>query len=261
MRPHHERAIQKLADHFSKDETCLAVIIGGSVAKGLEKDDSDIDIMLVVTDELFREKWEQNQLCYVTAEFCDYPGGYIDGKIVNLDYIKAVAERGNEVTRAAFKEAFIAHSKIDGLDEILGRIPVYQEYQQQDKIQAFYAQFEIAHWFVSEAAKTNDKYLLHRAVSDLVLYGGRLILAHNQVLYPYHKLFMAELGSAPEKPANLMPLIDALFAEHTAGNAKAFYDAVKDFRFWNKAWEVPAVRFLKDTELAWLENAAYVGDV
>jgi hypothetical protein len=39
MRPHHERTIQRLAEHFSKQEDCLAVIVGGSVAKGLERED------------------------------------------------------------------------------------------------------------------------------------------------------------------------------------------------------------------------------
>src|SRR4030042_2710838 len=116
MRPHHERAIQRLVEHFSKDDTCLAVILGGSIAKGLEREDADVDVMLVVTDDLYREKWARNELFYATAEFCDYPGGYIDGKIVNLDYVRAAAERGNEVTRAAFKGAFVVHSKIEGLE-------------------------------------------------------------------------------------------------------------------------------------------------
>ncbi|MDI6857087.1 MAG: nucleotidyltransferase domain-containing protein [Dehalococcoidia bacterium] len=261
MRPHHEKAIQKLVEHFSNDETCLAIIVGGSVAKGLAQEGSDVDVMLVVTDEVFREKWEQNKLVYFSQEFCDHPGCYIDGKIVNLDYLRAVAERGNEVTRAAFDGAFIAHSKIDGLDEIMSRIPIYQMDQRQEKIQAFYAQFEIAHWLVGEAEKRDDRYLLDRAVSDLILYGGRLILAHNCVLYPYHKLFMVALWNAPEKPDNLMALVDALLKEHTAENARAFYEAVKNFRFWNEAWELPALRFMKDTELAWLENRAYIGDI
>ena len=57
---------------------------------------------------------------------------------------------------------------------------------------------------MSEAIKRNDKYLLTRAVGDLVLYGGRLILAHNEVLYPYHKFLMTELERAPEKPDDLI---------------------------------------------------------
>jgi len=261
MKPHHEKAIEKLVEHFAADETCLGVIVGGSVAKGLAKEDSDIDVVLVVTDEVYRQKVEENKLIYFTVEFCDYPGGYIDGKIVNLDYMWAAAERGNEPTRAAFDGAVVVHSKVPGLEETVRKIPVYQPQEKREKIQSFYAQLEIAHWYVGEALKRGDVYMLHHAVADLVLYGGRLVLAENEVLYPYHKFLMTELERVPEKPENLMGLIDALLTDHTAENAKAFYDAVKDFRFWNEAWELPPMRFMKDTELAWLHGSAYVGDL
>ena len=33
MRPHHERAVRKLADHFANEDGFLAVIVGGSVAE------------------------------------------------------------------------------------------------------------------------------------------------------------------------------------------------------------------------------------
>jgi hypothetical protein len=231
------------------------------VAKGVEKDDSDIDVILVLTDEACKAKWERNELFYWTADFCDYPGGYIDGKIVDLAYMRAVAERGNEVTRAAFKDALIAHSKLAEIQDLVTRIPVYQPAEQREKMQSFYAQFECAYWYVGEALRRNDKYLLNHAVSELILYGGRLILAHNQVLYPYHKLFMGELGEAPEKPENLMELIDALLEEPGAETARAFYDAVKRFRWWNEATEMWQVRYMRDTELAWLENKACIGDI
>jgi hypothetical protein len=261
MKSHHEKAVRKLVEHFAADETCLGVIVGGSVAKGLAKDDSDIDVVLVVTDELYRQKSAENMLLYFNVDFCDYPGGYIDGKIVNLDYLQAAAERGNEPTRAAYSGAVVVHSKLPSLEEIVQKIPVFQPQEKRQKIQAFYAQFEIAHWYVGEALKRGDKYMLHHAVADLVLYGGRLILAENEVLYPYHKFLMAEVERATEKPDNLMGLIDAVLMDHTAENAKAFYDAVKSFRFWNEAWELPAMRFMRDTELAWLDGRAYVGDL
>lgn len=260
MRPHHERAIQKLADHFSKEEGYLAVIVGGSVAKGVESEYADIDVLLVVTDELYEKRKEGNGLLYFSTDFCDYPGGYVDGKILNLQYLEAAAGRGNEVTRAAFKGAFIAYSAIPGLDDLLSKIPVYQAGEQQEKIRSFRAQFECAYWYLGEAIKRDDRYLLAHAVSSLVLYGGRLILAHNEILYPYHKLFMGELERAPEKPENLMELISVLLEEPTAENARAFHDAIMGFRRWDESSELWAVRFVKDTELAWLENKAYIGD-
>jgi len=260
MRPHHERAIQKQVERFEQDETCLAIIVGGSIAKGMEREDSDVDVMLVVTDDVYREKWEKNQLCYFSVEFCDYAGGYIDGKFINIDYLKEAAERGNEVTRSSFNGTFVAFSRVPEVEELIRRIPAYQSQERRQKIQSFYAQIEIAYWFTTEARKRNDNYMLHRAVADLVFFGSRLILAHNEVLFPYHKFLMAELAKAPEKPEGLMGLIDALLEEHSDENAKAFYEAVKNFRFWNEAMEFPAVRFMKDVELAWLTRTPYIGD-
>jgi predicted nucleotidyltransferase len=261
MKPHHESAIRKLADHFSNEEGYLAVIVGGSVAKGVETEFADIDIMLVVTDELYEKRREENALFYFSTEFCDYPGGYVDGKIVNLPYLQAAAERGNEVTRAAFEGAFAAYSTIPDLDDLLSRIPVYQADEQREKIRCFYAQFECAYWYFGEGIRRDDKYLRNHALSSLILYGGRLILAHNEILYPYHKLFLTALNGASKKPENLMGLIDELLEEPSADNAKAFHDAVAGFRQWNEPPELWSVRFMKDTELAWMENKAYIGDI
>jgi hypothetical protein len=261
LRPHHERAIQKLAEHFSKEEGYLAAIVGGSVAKGVETEHADIDVILVATDEVYERRNQENSLTYFSASFCDYPGGYVDGKIVNLEYLRAAAERGNEATRAAFEGAFVAYSAIPEVNDLVSRIPVYQKDEQAEKIRSFYAQFECAYWYLGEAEKRNDRYLLTHAVSDLVLYGGRLILAHNEVLYPYHKLFMTELEKAPEKPEKLTELIQVLLEEPGGENAKAFYEAIRGFRQWNDPPEPWNQRFIKDTELAWLENRPYVGDV
>ena len=60
MRPHHKRAIENLIESIKKDERFLALIIGGSVAKGMEREDSDIDVILVATDEEFLKRKKRN---------------------------------------------------------------------------------------------------------------------------------------------------------------------------------------------------------
>jgi hypothetical protein len=260
MRPHHEDTVRRLVEHFADDPACLGVIVGGSVAKGLARDDSDVDVMLVVPDGVYRERFERNQLFYITAEFCDYPGGYIDGKYVDLAYLRAAAERGNEVTRAAFTGAFVAHSKIEGLDALVRAIAVFPADEKPDKIRSFYAQFECAAWYASEALRRDDRYLLTRAVGDFVLFGGRLILEHNDALYPYHKHLLTALRAVPDAPDGLCALIDALLERPSAENLRAFYDAIKAFRPWNEAGEMWQARYVKDTELAWLHGTPYVGD-
>ena len=53
MRPHHQHAVDLLSAHFQADPDCIALVIGGSVAHGLEREDSDVDFMLVMTDEAY----------------------------------------------------------------------------------------------------------------------------------------------------------------------------------------------------------------
>lgn len=260
MKPHHKRAIEKLTEHFKQDDRYLALIITGSVAKGQEKEDSDIDFVLIASDEEYVKRKRRNRFTYFDTQFCDYPGGYVDGKIVNLEFLKLVAERGTEPARDAFGDAWIAFSKIPGLEDILNAIPVYQIEEKGSKIQSFIAQFEIAYWYVGEAEKRNDKYLLNRAATDLVLFGGRLILAHNEILFPFHKLFMNVLEKAPQKPDNLLKLINTFTNEPNSQNAKVFYDCVKNFKNW-KLQGLPGTQYMLDTEWAWIEGKPYIGDI
>jgi predicted nucleotidyltransferase len=260
MRDHHKRAIEKLVETLIKDERFLALIIGGSVAKGMERKDSDIDVTLVATGEEFKKRKEKNLYIYYEKKFCDYPGGYIDGKVVNLEFLKTIAERGSEPARDAFRDAWIAYSKIPELENILKRIPVFQKEEKLEKIRKFYAQFETANWIIKEAVRRNDDYLLTRGITDLILFGGRLILEQNEILYPFHKLFMESLENAPDKPENLMPLIINLLKKRSVENAQALFESIKSFRNWELK-EFWAIRFLLDTEWAWIEGRPYVGDL
>jgi hypothetical protein len=260
MKPHHKKAIEKVVELLKKDERFLALIIGGSVAKGMEREDSDIDVVLVATDEEFKRRKKNNMFLYYTKDVCDYPGGYIDGKVVDLQLLRTVAERGNEPARDAFRDAWIAYSKIPELKDLFKKIPVFQKEEKLEKIQKFYAQFECANWIIQEAEKRNDDYLLTRGITDLILFGGRLILEHNEILYPFHKLFMQILEKAPDKPDNIMELIDTLLKNRNSKNAKALYEAIKDFRKW-EIREFWAIRFLIDTEWAWIDGKPYVGDL
>lgn len=260
MRPHHAAAIAKLGEHFSRQEGYLAVIVGGSIAKGVESENADIDAILVVSDELYSARLRDNSLTYFSTEFCDYPMGYVDGKIVDKGYLRAAAGRGNEPTRAAFQNAVLPYCADPEIEHLVRLIPVYPKHEQREKMRSFYAQFEAAYWYLGEALKRGDRYLLIHSVSALVLYGGRLILAHNEILYPYHKLFMGELARAPQKPEGFLDLLGALLADPTEESARAFHDAVRAFRQWADPPEPWNMRFIKDTELAWLDGTPFIGD-
>lgn len=260
MRPHHQHTLDRLVAHFQSDPLFPALIVGGSIAKGWDREDSDVDIVLLATDEEYARRAPIRALTYYTTEFCDYPGGYVDGKIVNLAYLREVAESGNEPTRAAFAGAFLGYTRLPALEALLRQIPVYPEAQRSARLQSFYAQVQALQWYVGEAEKRHDRYLLSKMSADLVLFCGRLILAHNRILYPYHKWFMTALAQAPEKPADLLERMDALLAAPGKQLADQLVERVMRFT----AWETPPAgwpsRFMEDTEWAWRRGAGPVAD-
>jgi predicted nucleotidyltransferase len=251
MRPHHQRVVDRLIETFRDDPHYPALIVGGSAAKGLEREDSDVDIMLVATDEEYARREAAGSFWYFNRDLCDYSNGYVDGKIISMGFLHEVAAKGSEPARWAFVGAFPAYSRIPGLESLLARIPVYQESERQRKIESFYSQVSIMNWFVGEAEKRDDTYLMMHVISNMVLFGGRLILAHNRILYPYHKWFLHEVERAPEKPENFMMLIDQLLKRPCQENAKAFLDSIKAFQDWGVTPEQTVTRFMYDSEWAW----------
>ena len=260
LRLHHRQVIERLTAHFGADERFPALIVAGSIAHGWERDDSDVDIMLVATDEEYARRVAARALTYFTRDFCDYPGGYVDGKIVNLAFLQEVAEKGSEPARAAFDGTWCAYSRLPEVDALVQRIPTYPEAERQARICSFYAQFEAWHWYLGEAVKRGDRYLLTKTLSALLLFGGRLILAHNRILYPYHKWLTTTLAEAPDKPTDLLKLMDAALAQPSAETIEAYCKSILDFTAWNTPPEGWPARFMQDTESAWRRGSAAVED-
>ena len=258
--PHHQRTIDRLIDRFKDDPNFLALLIGGSLVKGYGNESSDVDFMLLATDEEYARRQPERALTYYTTDLCDYPGGYVDGKIVNVAFLEEVAERGSEPARSAFENVIVAYAQLSQLADLLCRITTYPEAGHAEKIRSFYAQLLAMQWYVGEAEKRNNQYLMMHVVSELVLFGGRLILAHNRMLYPYHKWFLRRLQEAPHKPEGMLLLIDQLLSEPSKTNADRFCEAILNFTTWDTPSEGWPARFMEDTEWAWRYGKAAIAD-
>ena len=258
--PHHQRTIERLRDRLTADAHTLALLIGGSLAKGYGDENSDVDFVLIVSAEDYARRQLDRALTYYATDLCDYPGGYVDGKIVSVAFLEEVADRGSEPARAAFEKAVVVYSRLPQLNDLLQRITTYPEAKHVDKVRSFYAQLLAMQWYVGEAEKRRNPYLVMHTVSELVLFGGRLILAHNRLLYPYHKWFLRRVQDAPDKPANLMVLIDAVLNTPTKANADRFCEAILSFTEWPAPPEGWPARFMEDTEWAWRYGQAAIAD-
>ncbi len=260
IRDHHQRAITRLADAYRDDSRFTALIIGGSVAKGFARDDSDVDFLIVATDEAFEQRRAARDLFINRRDLCDYDGGFVDGKIINFAFLEDVAARGNEPSRAAFQGAFAAYSHIPDLDALLQRIPVYPEAGHDERVRAFYSMAFIQHWLLHEAERHGNRYTLTRAASQLALFSGRLILAHNRRLFPYHKWLPRALESVPKKPGGLMSSFNALLDEPCGAHANALFERVRAFRDWGVSDLEAYTWFMTDVEWRWMSGSTPIED-
>lgn len=260
IRPHHQQGINNLVAEYKEDSRFIALIIGGSVAKGCARPDSDIDFMMVVGQEEFEQRKLENDLFINRTDLTDYEGGFVDGKIIDMAYLEKVDKKGNEPTRAAFDGAFVAFSKIEGLDRLIESIGQYPEGLRSDKLKSFYAMAFIQNWLMNEAERHNNRYTKSRAASQLVLFAGRLILSHNRVFFPYHKWFYEYLGRCQEKPEGLLDLMNTLLCEPNTKHSNALFQTVKDFKEWGVSDIQAFTWFMEEVEWGWMNDKASLED-
>jgi len=261
LHPHHQKAIDHSVARFRADPEVQALLLAGSIAHGFASPESDLDVLIVVPDPEHEARLREGRMQYASADGCDWEGGYVDGKYVSPGFLEQVARSGSEPARFAFQDARILFSRIPGLERTLADIPRYPVAEKADRIRRFHAQFEAWHWYGHEALELDDRYLLGMAVARSVLFGGRMLLAHNELLYPFHKWFLRVLERAPDRPADLMDRIAALHADPCQATLLAFWATVKNFRAWEGADRPWPAQFMLDSELNWVEGRAPVEDL
>ena len=261
IRPHHQRAIENLKDAYQHDKRFPALIIGGSVAKGCARDDSDVDFLIVATDEEFASRKAKADLFINRSDLCDYSGGYVDGKIINVQYLEDLAEKGNEPSRAAFDGAFMAYSHIEGLEALFGKIHVYPEAGHAERIKAFYCQAFIQQWLMNEAERHDNLYAKSRAATQMTLWIGRLILAHNRVLYPYHKWLFHYLEKCEKKPVDLIKNINELLNKPGLDQSTRLFQSAQSFHEWGITDLEAYTWFMENVEWSWMQGNTPLEDL
>jgi predicted nucleotidyltransferase len=260
---HHAASIANVVRAFEADGSTQALILGGSLAHGYARPDSDIDVLVVVDADEYQRRASEGRLVFTDRTLATYEGGYVDGKYVDARFLERVAAHGSDPARYAFQDARILSCRIDGLPQLLAACTRYPVEEAAERISRFTAQLMAWRWYFGESARQQDRYLEVVALHKLVLFACRLVLAANERLYPYHKWLRRETERATRRPPGLMGDIDQLLAQRTVAVADglcrdllAFYDI--DEARANASW--PG-RFLQDTELAWMSGHPAIDDV
>ena len=221
VEPHHAASIQNLVHALEQDPSVLALVLAGSIAHGFARPDSDIDVAIVVEPDEYRRRQREETLHYVNSTLCTYPG-YIDGKFVDLDFLHLVAERGSDPARFAFQGSWVLFSRIPGVDALLADIARFPVDQQRSRADRFAAQLLAWRWYYREAARHENRYLRFLALQKLVLFGSRIVLNQNEMLYPYHKWLLRVVETAPRQPPGFMASIDRLLSDDSWDRVERF---------------------------------------
>jgi hypothetical protein len=258
MTRQHEDAIALVRDRLMADPDVVALIVIGSVARGEARDRSDVDLVVVLTEEAARQRAARSELSFRPDDLG--VGIHVGGGFVDESFLRDVAARGPEPSRYAFLKARLVFSRSPAIAGLLERIPVYQESERLEKMISFVSQLPVHLSYLQLGEYSGNAWLLAQTASELVLFGGRLILAHNRILFPNRKQFIRVLATAPERPDGVMEMADALMAAPAIANAKRFHDAVMAFHDWPQAPDGPWARFQIDRETNWRAGRAALAD-
>ena len=249
---HHEEAIAGYVARSSEQAETLAVIVTGSLARGTEREDSDIDLYLLVTEEAWDAAYREKRLMFTETEGVGYPGGYLDIKLATLSYLDDAADRGDDPVRDSFAHSRIAFSRIDDLRERLDRASVVPDETWATRTASFVAQVRLhGGYFLVQGFEAGDALLTQHAAVHLVTSASRAVLAHNRVLFQGPKYLAKAVARVERKPDGWGELVQSVLSNPTPDTARALSDALESFLPWPLPKEQTLSTFILDNELAW----------
>lgn len=265
MHKHHEDSIGKLISLYKEQPGVLGVILGGSVAKGTERPDSDIDAMVVLDEAAYAQRVQNGSTVEVIHGHTPYEGGYFDVKYMDMHFLRMAAKQGSEPTRNAFVKARVlwaVENQIETLAALIGRYPAEEK---QDKILSFLGYLALdSGYFWREAERAGDLFLTVKTAGSIVHFGLRLILAHNEILFPCARGLMKAVETAALKPEGITDLAQAFLTRLDTPSKDAFVAAVLGFTDWGVSLEKDFGRVLSrytdNNEQWWLNPRPLVAE-
>jgi len=261
MLEHHKKSVENLIEYFKNDSNVISVVLGGSVAKGRERADSDIDAIIVVTDSRYTALEKENRLSECIYGHCTYENGYFDIKYTTVKYLRALAKRGSEPSRNALGSSKCVFGENKEVIRLIERIPCFQKQEKNDKMLSFYAALNLNNgyfWSVS----SGNLYLRIRAASDIVLFGLRLILQNNEVLFPCHKALLETIENLENKPDGIIEKADKFLCCLTEDTKNDFVNTVLNFIDYTPPEDYAEIltRFVDDNELWWYKERPNIAE-
>lgn len=204
MYKHHEESIEIMKKYFKK-QGVAALILGGSIAKGTERENSDIDGMVVLSDTAYAQKERSNSTTETIDGLCTYDGGYFDIKYMTKEYLKELAERGSEPARNGFFKSKILFCNDLEIKEILPRIPVFQKKEKKEKLLSFYSDFWLNYYYFLKCCSI-DGYMKMRTIAEIIYSLYRVILQEQEILFDCNRRLEKQVYEIDKDTAEFVEL-------------------------------------------------------
>ena len=230
MYPHHIESAQKLRKYFEGQEGVIAVVLDGSTVKGNARPDSDIDAIIVVTEEKYAELAAQNRLAEVIPGHCTYEGGYFDIKYKTKAILRRAAEHASEPTRNAYVKAQVLCTTDAEIPALVAAVERYPEHTVADKIRCFCANLQLNRGYFLNIVPEDNSYMRAHLAQEIVYSVYRLILIENRALFPCNRRLEEAVRACKKRPDDILELGRAFLQEITVERCEAFVQA-----FWKQS--------------------------
>ena len=230
MLQHHIESAQKLREYFEGQDGVIAVVLDGSTVKGNARPDSDIDAIIVVTEEKYAELAAQNKLAEVIPGHCTYEGGYFDIKYKTKAILARAAEHASEPTRNAYVKAQVLCTTDAEIPALVAAIERYPEHTMADKIRCFCANLQLNRGYFLHIVPEDNRYMRAHLAQEIVYSVYRLILIENRVLFPCTRRLEETVRACRKRPDDILELGGKFLEEITVERCEAFVQA-----FWKQS--------------------------
>ena len=257
MYKHHEESARRLQEYFEGREGVVAVVLDGSTVKGNARPDSDIDAIVVVTEEKYRALAAENRLAEVITGQCTYEGGYFDVKYKTKEILRRAAANASEPTRNAYVKAKVLCSSDEEIPALVAAIAAYPEHTVEEKIACFCANLQLNRGYFLNIVPRENAYMRAHLAQEIVYSVYRLILIENRALFPCNRRLEETVRACKKRPADILERGARFLAEITPETCEAFVGS-----FWKQSG-LPLVddvsescsQYVKYYEDWWLSDA------
>lgn len=251
---HHADTIRGYVDSVVERAEVLGVVVIGSVARGTPREDSDVDVYLVVTDDAYAEGRARGRIAAVSQDGVTYPGGYVDIKLASPGYLTTAMTQADDPTRASFVGAEVALDKTGEIPGWISSIVTLPDDTWSKRVTAYRAQARLyGGYFLKQADQLGDQFLLQHSAVHLALAAGRLALAKHRRFFSGQKYLTDDLAEL-DLPERFRTTWGHVVAAPSAAIGQHLLDAIVAWLGPPEPFEAQLSRFIADNELAWLNG-------